>query len=139
VPRLYEAFGTIGPVGDSRARRAARQRALRAEEQRWEQQGCTAITRLRATLASTPPGERCAVLRDRLPDAFRRCRCPLDERPLLTLWLAVLAPLDHVGTKRVRLHPRTRPVRGHPDAAWSQIADAVVSRRRHHLWLALRR
>jgi hypothetical protein len=138
APRVYEALGAIGPVGDSRARRAARHRALRLEERRWELQGCDAMTRLRATLRKAPPAQRCQLLQDQLPDTFRRCKCPLDERPLLSLWLAVLGPMDHVGSKSVRLYPRAKAVEAKADAIWSEVADGVVSRPGRHLWIKLR-
>jgi len=138
APRVHEAFGDIGPEGDSRARRAARRRALWLEEQRWERQGCDAMTRLRAKLANAAPDQRCPILQDRLPDTLRRCECPLDERPLLSLWLAVLKPMDHVGIKTVRLHPRSLTDRVRADAIWSEVADGVVARTGHHFWLVLK-
>ncbi len=137
APRIYRALGTIGPEVDSRVRRAARRRILRLEERRWEREGCDAMTRLRAALVKASADQRCRILQDRLPDTLRRCKCPLDERPLLSLWLAVLGPMDYVGTKIVRLHPRSQVLRARADAIWSEIADDVVARKGHHLWISL--
>ncbi len=137
LPRVYEALGTIGPGSHARVLRAARQRALRLEEQRWEEQGCSAMTRLRSTLAKSPVAGRCRMLQDRLPDTIRRCKCPVDERPLLSLWLAVLAPMDHVGIKTARLHPRGRIMRARADAIWSEIADGIAARKGQHLWIGI--
>ncbi len=137
LPRVLRAFAPIRPGAPSRVRLAARQRALRIEERRWERAGCADMTRLRAVLASTPRARLCEVLRDRLPDTIRRCGCLLDERPLLTLWQAALGPVDQVGYKSIRLHPRSRPLRARATAQWATLADRVVARKGHHLWLKL--